>query len=61
MNRSGSSLFVIGAVKSTYAAALLESLPELTAKLKDPAAAKERKFDELVKETQDAIAQVLVY
>lgn len=61
INRSGSSLFVIGAVKSTYAAALLESLPELTAKLKDPAAAKERKFDELVKETQDAIAQVLVY
>lgn len=61
INRSGSSLFVIGAVKSTYAAALLESLPELTAKLKDPAAAKELKFEDLVKETQDAIAQVLVY
>jgi hypothetical protein len=39
---------------------LLESLPEVSAKLKQPNS-KEEKFEDAVKEVQDAIALILVY
>jgi hypothetical protein len=48
-------------LKSSYALGLLESVSELSGKLKPPAAVKDRKFDDLVKETQAATVQVLVY
>jgi uncharacterized protein len=49
------------ALKSSYALSLLESIPELARKLKEPWPTKERKFDQVVKETQEAVALVLVY
>ena len=49
------------ALKSSYVLLLLESIPELAGKLKAPQSAKERKLDEVVKEAQEAVAQVLVY
>ncbi len=48
------------AVKSSFLLGLLESLPEVTAKLKEPNS-RERKFEEVVKEAQEAAALVLVY
>jgi len=48
-------------LKSSYALGLLESVSELAGKLKPPATAQDRKFDDLVKETQAATVQVLVY
>ncbi|MGA2177470.1 MAG: trypsin-like peptidase domain-containing protein [Verrucomicrobiota bacterium] len=48
------------AVKSSVVNVLLESLPEVSAKLKQPNS-KEEKFEDAVKEVQDAIALILVY
>jgi len=49
------------AVKSSCARVLLESVPGLPAKLKRPHLVRDRKFEEVVRETQDAVALVLVY
>jgi hypothetical protein len=49
------------AVKSSVLSVLLESLPEISAKLKEPYPPKDRKFEDVVKETQSATALVLVY
>jgi S1-C subfamily serine protease len=48
------------AVKSSFLLGFLESLPEVTAKLKEPNT-RERKFEDVVKEAQEAAALVLVY
>src|SRR6266568_1498830 len=48
------------AVKSGFLLSFLESLPEMTAKLKEPHS-RERKFEDVVKEAQEAAALVLVY
>jgi TPR repeat protein len=48
------------AVKSSFLLSFLESLPEVAAKLKEPNS-RERKFEEVVKEAQEAAALVLVY
>ena len=49
------------AVKSSFILAFLESVPELSGKLNGPWPAKQRKFEDVVKEAQDAAALVLVY
>ncbi|MGA2028895.1 MAG: serine protease [Verrucomicrobiota bacterium] len=49
------------AIKSSYAKTLLESIPELSGKLKPPHLKQERKFEDVVQEAQDAVALVLVY
>ena len=49
------------AIKSFYVLPLLEAVPELRGKLKQPSPAMERKFDDVVKEAQEAAALVLVY
>ena len=49
------------AVKSSLLSVLLESLPEVSAKLKEPSPVKDRKFEDLVKETESATALVMVY
>jgi len=49
------------AVKSSFILAFLESIPELAGKLKAPHPASARKFEDVVKEAQDAVALVLVY
>jgi len=49
------------AVKSSVLNVLLESLPEISAKLKEPNPAKDRKFEDVVKEVESAAALVLVY
>lgn len=49
------------AIKSSYSLVLLESLPELAGKLKEPWPAKERRFEDTVRETQEAVVLVLVY
>ena len=46
------------AVKSPYALLLLESVPELSARLKEPNT-RERKLEELVKQAQSATALVI--
>ena len=48
------------AVKSSYLLSFLESVPEVSAKLKEPNA-KERKFEEVVKSAEQAAVLVLVY
>ena len=48
------------AVKSSYLLSFLESVPEVSAKLKEPET-KERKFEEVVKEAEQAAVLVLVY
>ena len=48
------------AVKSSYLLGFLESVPEVSAKLKEPET-KERKFEEVVKAAEQAAALVLVY
>ena len=48
------------AVKSSYLLSFLESVPEVSAKLKEPET-KERKFEDVVKSAQDAAVLVLVY
>jgi hypothetical protein len=47
--------------KSSYLLPLLEGVPELGGKLKQPSLAKERKFEDVVKEAQEAAALVLVF
>ena len=48
------------AVKSSYLLSFLESVPEVSAKLKEPTA-KERKFEDVVKSAEQAAVLVLVY
>ena len=48
------------AVKSSFLLSFLESVPEVSAKLKNPIST-ERKFDDVVKSAQDAAVLVLVY
>ena len=48
------------AVKSSYLLSFLESVPEVAAKLKEPRTA-ERKFEEVVKDAEQAAVLVLVY
>ena len=48
------------AVKSSYLLSFLESVPEVSAKLKEPRTA-ERKFEEVVKDAEQASVLVLVY
>jgi len=48
------------AVKSSFLLSFLESVPEVSAKLKNPVTA-DRKFDDVVKSAQDAAVLVLVY
>ena len=49
------------AVKSSFLLSFLKSVPEVSAKLKHPYPASERKFEDVVKEAQEAAALVLVY
>ena len=39
----------------------MESIPDVTSKLKEPGPAKERKFEDVVKDAREAAALVLVY
>jgi len=48
------------AVKSTYLLGFLESVPAVAAKLKEPYT-KERKFEEVVKDAQQATVLILLY
>ena len=48
------------AVKSSFLLGFLESVPEVSAKLKEPET-KERKFEEVVKSAEQAAVLVLVY
>ena len=48
------------AVKSSYLLSFLESVPEVVAKLKEPQT-KEKKFEDVVKEAEQAAVLVLVY
>jgi S1-C subfamily serine protease len=48
------------AVKSSFLLSFLESVPEVAAKLKEPGA-KDRKFEDVVKDVQAATVLVLVY
>ena len=48
------------AVKSSYLLSFLESVPEVSAKLKEPET-KERKFEEVVKSAEQAAVLVLIY
>ena len=48
------------AVKSSFLLSFLESVPEVSAKLKEPNT-QERKFDEVVKSAEEAAVLVLVY
>lgn len=48
------------AVKSSFLLSFLESVPEVSAKLKD-ANTKERKFEDVVKSAEQAAVLVLVY
>ena len=48
------------AVKSSYLLSFLESVPDVAAKLKEPSA-KEKKFEDVVKEAEQAAVLVLVY
>jgi hypothetical protein len=49
------------AVKSSLLSLLLESIPEISTKLKEPNPVKDRKFEDVVKETESAVALVVVY
>jgi hypothetical protein len=48
------------AVKSSFLLSFLESVPEVSAKLKEPNT-KERKFEDVVKAAEQAAVLVLVY
>ena len=48
------------AVKSSFLLSFLESVPEISAKLKEPNT-KERKFDDVVSDAEKAAVLVLVY
>jgi uncharacterized protein len=49
------------ALKSSYALAFLESVPQLVGLLKPPAATAGRKFEELVKEAKESVVLVLAF
>jgi S1-C subfamily serine protease len=49
------------ALKCDSVTTFLESIPELSGRLKTPYPAKERKFDDVVKEVQEATAMVIAY
>lgn len=49
------------AMKSTVLDVLLESLPEISAKLPEPNPIKDRKFEDVEKEAESAVALVLIY
>ena len=49
------------AIKGSYVLSLLESLPDVASRLKEPWPARERKFEDVAKEAQDAAVLVLVY
>ena len=49
------------AMKSSVLNMILESLPEISAKLPEPNPIKDRKFEDVEKETESAVALVLVY
>jgi S1-C subfamily serine protease len=49
------------AIKSSALNVLLESLPEISAKLPEPNLIKDRKFEDVEKEAESAVALVLVY
>ena len=49
------------AVKSSVLSVLLESLPGVSSKLKEPYPPRDRKFEDVVRETEGATALVLVY
>ncbi len=49
------------AVKSSFMMTFLESVPGLSAKLHGPHSGKQPRFEDVVKEAQDAVALVLVY
>ncbi len=49
------------AVKSTYLLGLLESLPDAASRLREPHPAKPRKWEDVVKEAEEATVMVLVY
>ena len=46
--------------KSSYLLSFLESVPEVAAKLKEPSV-KDKKFEDVVKEAEQAAVLVLVY
>ena len=48
------------AIKSSYLLSFLESVPEVSSKLKEPET-KERKFEDVVKSAEQAAVLVLVY
>ena len=48
------------AVKSSFLLSFLESVPEISAKLKEPNT-KERKFDDVVSDAEKAAVLVVVY
>ena len=48
------------AVKSSFLLGFLESVPEVAAKLKEPNT-KDRKFEDVVKDAEQAAVLVLVY
>lgn len=52
--------FVSYAVKSSYLLSFLGSVPEVAAKLKEPSG-KDKKFEDVVKESEQAALLVLVY
>lgn len=49
------------AIKSSYVLALIESLPEVMSKIQKPWPANDRRFEDVVREAQEAAALVLVY
>jgi hypothetical protein len=49
------------AIKGSYVLSFLESLPEVASRLKEPWPARERRFEDVAKEAEDAAALVLVY
>ena len=48
------------AIKSSYLLSFLESVPDISSKLKEPNT-KERKFEDVVKSAEQAAVLVLVY
>jgi TPR repeat protein len=49
------------ALKGSVLSVLLESIPEISTKLKDPNPSGDRGFEDVVKETEGAVALVLIY
>jgi S1-C subfamily serine protease len=60
LKSSGAPENVNYAVKSSFLLGFLESVPEVSAKLKEPNA-KEMKFEEVVKSAEQAAVLILVY